>query len=141
GPHRVLPDSLVSPARRHRLGAGSLRLREQPRGRNREDAVRPLLHQEPIALAGCEDPAAHGPRCHSWRQRVQRRTDAEPPAAVLEAKRAAGAGVLIVASLAQSPDAAAWWRAERTDHVHAKAAAVAVQAPTSRGGRRALVAL
>ena len=49
GANRVLRPAVDGPARRHRLGAGALRLRQQHRRRNREDAVRPVLHQEPIA--------------------------------------------------------------------------------------------
>ena len=58
-------------ARRHRLGAGALRLREQPRGRNREDAVRPVLHQEPVALARPAD-SVRDRRHHALRPGRQR---------------------------------------------------------------------
>ena len=47
-------DSVLRPAprrqaRRHRLGAGALHLRRERRGRDREAAVRPLLHQAHVA--------------------------------------------------------------------------------------------
>ena len=49
--HRLLRPALHRAPGRDRLGAGALRLRQQPRRRDREDAVRPVLHQEPVALA------------------------------------------------------------------------------------------
>ena len=45
---------------RDRLGAGALRLRQQPRRGNGKDAVRPVLHQEPVALAGRANSARDG---------------------------------------------------------------------------------
>ena len=64
--HRVLRPAVDGAARRDRLGAGALRLRQQPRRGNREDALRPLLHQEPHALARLQDPVRdrvhHGDR-------------------------------------------------------------------------------
>ena len=54
----------------HRMGAGALRLREHAGGGDREDAVRPVLHQEPFVVArrphrGRDDGHhAVGRRCH-----------------------------------------------------------------------------
>src|SRR5207249_11590218 len=58
--HSVLRPARDGPARDHGLVAGALRLRQQPRGGNGEDALRPVLHQARVALAGPEDPARHG---------------------------------------------------------------------------------
>src|SRR6266508_2555701 len=92
--HRVLPDSIDRAPRRHRLGAGPLWLRQQPRGRNREDAIRPVLHQEPIGLARRAHPAAHRRRRLQRRRRQSRanasaRADAVP---LLVRPPSAGAG-------------------------------------------------
>src|SRR5581483_12038099 len=40
-------------------GAGPLRVREQPRGGDRKDAVRPLLHQAPLARVRRPHPLRH----------------------------------------------------------------------------------
>ena len=47
--HPVLRPAPRRPARPHRMGAGPLHLRRQRRRRDGEAAVRPLLHQEPVA--------------------------------------------------------------------------------------------
>jgi hypothetical protein len=47
---------------RDRLGPGAVRVRQQHRGRNREDAVRPVLHQEPVAAPRRSNPS--GDRWH-----------------------------------------------------------------------------
>ena len=60
GEDRLLRPAIDRAPRRHRMGAGALRLREQSRGRDREDAVRPVLHQEPLALARRADHAGDG---------------------------------------------------------------------------------
>ena len=77
--HRLLRAALDRAARRHRLGAGALRLRQQPRGRNREDAVRPVLHQEPVAVARLPHRRCDG-RHRAARPRRDRR-QAEPDCA------------------------------------------------------------
>ena len=83
--HRVLRPAQQRASGRHRLGAGALRLRQQPRGRDREDALRPVLHQEPVALARPAHPVRDG-RHHPLRPGRER-----SPAAVAEPQRA-GAG-------------------------------------------------
>ena len=44
GAHRLLRTAFDGPAGRHRLGAGALRIREQSRRRDGEDAVRPMYY-------------------------------------------------------------------------------------------------
>src|SRR5262249_39787221 len=51
---------------RDRLGPDSVRLRQQPRGRDREDALRPLLHQAPVVLVRSPDPLRHGEDRALW---------------------------------------------------------------------------
>ena len=56
----VLLDSLHGAARHHGLGPGSLPVREQPGRGDREDALRPVLREAPLALARSPDPRRHG---------------------------------------------------------------------------------
>ncbi|PYQ40138.1 MAG: hypothetical protein DMF77_19360 [Acidobacteria bacterium] len=44
----------------HGVGPGAIQLREQPGGRDGEDAVRPVLHQAHVALARPPHPVRHG---------------------------------------------------------------------------------
>ena len=66
-------------ARGHRVGADSVRLREQHRPGNGKDAVRPLLHQESVALARCHDHRSHV-RDHAARIRVEQGAQPRPAA-------------------------------------------------------------
>src|SRR5207245_2099328 len=50
---------LAGAARGHRVGPGPLRVREQSRGRDREDALRPLLHQASLGAPGLPHPPGH----------------------------------------------------------------------------------
>ena len=61
-----------------RLGAGSVRLRQQHRGRNREDAVRPVLHQEPVARPRRQNPSGDR-RNHPARPRGRAESDLTRP--------------------------------------------------------------
>src|SRR5262249_38667712 len=58
--HSVLRVAVGGAPPPHPLGAGPVPLRETPPGRKREDAVRPLLHQAPLAAARREDPVRDG---------------------------------------------------------------------------------
>src|SRR5438132_5067955 len=53
-PYSVLLAPGQGSAGHHRLGAGTVQIREQPQRRNRKDAIRPLLHQ--ASLAGVRSP-------------------------------------------------------------------------------------
>src|SRR5688572_14921930 len=57
------------------MGAGALPLREQPRGRDGEDAVRPLLHQAHVSMDGPDHPVRHvpglPPQSHAGDQRAR----------------------------------------------------------------------
>src|SRR5262249_13677055 len=59
GMHPLLRAPLGGQARRHWLGPGPLRLRQQPRRRDREDAIRPLLHQAPLGPPRPPHPRRH----------------------------------------------------------------------------------
>ena len=59
----AIPFYMAAPrgeARRHRLGAGEIPLRLVDRGRAREAALRPLLHQASVARVRPHDPHRHG---------------------------------------------------------------------------------
>ncbi len=68
--HRLLQPAVDGSPWSDRLGPGSIRLRQQHRGRNREDAVRPVLHQEPVPAPRRPNPS--GDRwnrpARSWRE-------------------------------------------------------------------------
>src|SRR4029077_18453471 len=69
GADRLLRSSIDRASRRDRLGPGAARLRQQHRGGNREDAVRPLLHQEPVARSRSANPVRDGGDHAVWRRR------------------------------------------------------------------------
>ena len=82
----VLLDSIHGAARHHRVGPGSLPVREQPGRGDREDALRPVLREAPLALARSPDPRRYG-EDGAGRTRVARPPTPAPQATAAVSRR------------------------------------------------------
>src|SRR5207248_3391191 len=117
GAYPVLPAAGGGPARPHRLGADALRLRQHARGRDGEDALRPLLHQASLRVDRPPHPARYrqgdAPRTRPDRRRgaaARAAAGRSPPAGRLRSRPAIGVTMISVLS----------------DRIHTRTARIAV---------------